>query len=187
MKKIINLLKQNDEETNKLGFTGAEVALHVMMDEYAKSKERAQIIDNKAIALLTILVALLTIYMPLIPYEKFHKVFSEGTKANLVILVIAAVLLVLALIISVVVFYKLIKTIKTQAYKQVDVNELVDADTLIYPKDEVEKALCVHYKEIIENNSNINDSKTTNMQRCFTQVIAIFFLLLVSTVAVLFI
>lgn len=54
-----------------------------MADEYTKERERASILDNKSISLITVLIALLTVYIPLIPFETIYSTYLNGSKMNL--------------------------------------------------------------------------------------------------------
>ena len=60
-------MEQNSGVDNEMTFKSASIAVQVMMDEYTKERERGGILDNKAVALITILIALITVYLPIIP------------------------------------------------------------------------------------------------------------------------
>lgn len=163
-------------------FQSAASALPTMADEYTKERERASILDNKSISLITILIALLTVYVPLIPFEIINNTYSNGSKNEFALMFLAVLMLIISFIITIISFNKLIKTIKLQEYRKADIDVICKEDYLKYDKDEMEKSLCQHYQELIHYNSKINDDKVNNLSGCFSMVSIVFFLLLVSTV-----
>lgn len=166
-------------------FTGAKTVLQVMVDEYTKERERTSIIENKATVLITILVALLTVYIPIIPFEEIINIYQKGTTTALVVLVIACTLFVEALVITVIAFTKLIGVIKLHTYRRVAVTDLV-ADAVLQASDDViEKELCEHYCDLILINSEVNDKKAKGITNCFVLTIISFMLLLTSILIVL--
>lgn len=167
---------------DKKEFTGAEVSLPVLMDEYTKSRETAQIIDNKAIMLLTILVALLTVYMPLVPFDNIINAWDQGIKVTIVLLVIAMLVLLGAIVVAIITFTKLVKTFRVQAYRNVNIQDLVKEEVMRAPSEDVEVALCKHYEKIIIENVSINEEKAKRIKSCFELIIAEFVMLVVSTI-----
>lgn len=168
------------KSTQRIFYKAAKVILPVMMDEYTKERERGGIIDNKAITLLTILVALLTIYIPIVPFENIIRVYNEGTQNALICLGVTGLLFVSAIIITVIAFVKLIRIIQLHNYERVAVQDIATPDALKVLPDEAEKALCVHYFNLIETNADINDKKANRISDCFVLTIVSFLLLLCS-------
>lgn len=169
----------------QIKFKAAATVLTVMMDEYTKERERSGIIDNKAVALITILVALITIYMPIIPLEKVKLIYLTGNKNQLIFMTISISSLVMTLMISIITFINLIKVINLKTFLRVDIEALVEDDALEVDPDEAEKALCCHYNSLILENSGINDKKAKDISNCFTLIIIVFLLLLFTTVALI--
>ena len=168
---------RNSTETNthQAIFQSASSALPTMADEYTKERERASILDNKSTSLITVLIALLTVYIPLIPFETIYNTYLNGSKNEFALVFLAVLMLIAS-------FTKLIKTIKLQEYRKADIDMICKEDYLKCDKDVMEKALCDHYKELIHYNSKINENKVKNLSGCFSMVSIVFFLLLVSTV-----
>lgn len=182
--KKIGLCKEtgNDE---KMIFTAAKTVLSVMMDEYTKERERSAIIDNKAIVLITIIIALLTIYVPIIPFDRIVSIYNESSREVLIFLTLAILLFIAAIIITIVAFIKLIKIVKMKSYQRVTIEDIANTEALQCAEDEAEKALCVHYKDLIIENAKINDQKADSIENCFSLTVILFLLLLVSTVILL--
>lgn len=163
-------------------FQSASVALLTMKDEYTKERERAGILDNKAVSLITILFATLTIYVPIIPFDTIKSIYWIGSKIEFALVFAASLLLITSIVIASISFIKLIRVINLQEYRKADIDQICKEEYLKYDKDVTEKALCVHYHELIYFNSKINDKKAKNLNGCFTMAIVIFLLLLVSTI-----
>lgn len=183
-KKIPKRKHKTSEESNtpQVVFQSASSALPTMADEYTKERERAGILDNKSISLITILIALLTVYIPLIPFEIIYSTYLNGSKNKFALVFLAVIMLIVAFVITAISFTKLIKTIKLQEYRKADIDMICKEDYLKCDKDIMEKALCEHYRELIHYNSKINENKAKNLSGCFSMVSIVFFLLLVSTV-----
>ncbi len=63
-------VKANKKSTKKCRskFPAASTLLEVSMDEYAKERERTNTIENKANVFISVIIALFTIYIPIIPF-----------------------------------------------------------------------------------------------------------------------
>lgn len=167
---------------NFIVYQGASAALPTMMDEYSKERERAGILDNKATFLITILIALLTVYIPILSSRVTDITYSGCSKIAFAAIVVAIMILFFSLILAAVLFYKLIMIIKPEEYRKVDVNLVCKEDYLKCDSDTMDKALCEHYKELILHNSNINDRKAKALSNCFILMACLFFLLLMSAI-----
>ena len=163
-------------------FQSASSALSTMADEYTKERERAGILDNKSISLITILIALLTVYIPLIPFDTVYSTYLNGSKDKFTLVLLAVLMLIASFILTAISFSRLIKTIKLQEFRKADIDMICKEDYLKCDKDVMEKALCEQYQELIQYNSKINEEKVKNLSGCFSMISIIFFLLLMSTV-----
>ena len=56
-----------------VAFEGAKVALPVFIDEYSKECDRKTVIENKIISLVTIEIAILTVFIPIICSNTYVK------------------------------------------------------------------------------------------------------------------
>lgn len=171
-----------ETSVSKINFQGASSALPTMVDEYTKERERASILDNKSISLITILIALLTVYVPLIPFDTIDSTYLNGSKIEFALVFIAILMLIVSFIITAISFNKLIRTIKLQEYRKADIDIICKEEYLMCSKDVMEKALCEHYQELIHHNSKLNENKVKNLGGCFTMITIVFVLLLASTV-----
>lgn len=167
---------------SQIFFQSASSALTTMMDEYTKERERGSILDNKSSSLITILIALTTVYIPIIPFNTIISKCRSGSKYELALVFLAVIMLILSFIISSISFKKLIETVKLQEYRKADIDKICEEDILKCDKDVMEKALCEHYQELIHCNTEINNDKAKKLGGCFNMISFVFFLLLASTV-----
>lgn len=163
-------------------FKGAKIALQVFIDEYSKECERKTAIDNKIISLLALEIAILTIFIPIIPFENIKLYFNNNRSIIIGMATIACMLLAISLIIMAVSFGILMITINVKLYHKVDIVELDSEQNLKQDANSVEKGLCDHYKTIILQNSQINDNKATKYQICLLIIIISFLLLTLGTI-----
>lgn len=168
--------------TSQIIFRSASSALPTMADEYTKERERGSILDNKSSSLITILIALITVYVPIIPFNTIISTCLNGSKGELALTLLAVIMIISTFVITAISFNKLIKTVKLQEYRKADIDMICKEENLKCDKDAMEKALCEHYQELIHFNSKINNDKAKNLGGCFNMVTIVFFLLLVSTV-----
>lgn len=76
MKVILGKKKKhtNDEdESAGIRYDSTSVALPIFIDEYTKECDRKTAIENKVISLVTIEIAILTVFMPIIPFNSINK------------------------------------------------------------------------------------------------------------------
>lgn len=167
-------------------FTAAQCILEVLKDEYTKERERTVILDNKAMAMATALLAILTLYIPIIPFDKVLLISKNGTVAERVILSLALLGLITSLIVSLIELAIILMALGIQKYMRVDINDLCQDAILRVDEDVVERELVLHYQKLILTNSKVNDDKANKVRTAFSLLIVIFTLLLLSAVALSF-
>lgn len=90
-------VKVNKKSTMKCSskYPAASTLLEVSMDEYARERERTNTIENKANVFISVIIALFTIYIPIIPFSKLLTAYSTFSKTG--IACVTAVLCVMIL------------------------------------------------------------------------------------------
>lgn len=156
--------------------------LTIMMDEYSKEKERMNILENKAIAIITILIAIITVYLPIIPFDKINDFCMVGNVKSRVSITTIILFLLVSMGLAVYTFCTLISVIKLRCYKAVDIELLVKEDTFEFDEKLFQIEMCKHYKNIIIENSKKNIEKAEKIRKCFNMIIVIFILLFLSTI-----
>ncbi|HAT4315837.1 hypothetical protein [Clostridium perfringens] len=182
MKDINSNNTLDDVQTTDVEYKSASVARIAIMDEYTKERERGGIIDNKAIGLITILLALVTVYIPIIPFEKFKNVYKTGDKNQLIMMTFIVLIFIMALSLAIITFTILIRIVDLKTYKRVDIDILTKDKFLSEDEDIYERALCRHYRKLIEQNSKVNDTKSKKISACYILTIVLFICLLLACI-----
>ena len=169
-------------EQERIICEGARVALPVFMDEYAKELDRKIAIENKITSLITIEIAILTVFMPIIPFEEIKKHFASKVNGVVIATTVANNLLIIAIVLMAVAFVILMCAIRVQTYNKVDIVQLEQDKNLNQTANAVEIGLCGHYKDIILFNSDLNDDKAKKYKIGLPLTIASFFCLIIGTI-----
>lgn len=90
--------KCTDDNREKNGYEGAKVALPIFIDEYTKECDRKVVIENKVNSLVTIEIAILTIFMPIIPFSSIKKYLLQMSNVTCILATIACFLLCISVI-----------------------------------------------------------------------------------------
>ncbi len=161
---------------------GANVALPVFMDEYSKELDRKMAIENKITSLIPIEIAILTVFMPIIPFEELKKLFVSECNGVVIATTVACVHLFIAIILMASSFVTLMRAIQIKTYSKVDIQELEQEKNLSQKMNAVEVGLCGHYKDITLANSYLNDEKAKKYESGLPLAIISFFCLVIGTI-----
>ena len=182
MKRKIKVKNKDIEKTN---YPSASVMLEVSMDEYAKERERSNILDNKANAFISVIIAVFTLYIPIIPFSKLIAAYSHLGKVGVIGVTIALCVMVTALVLMVIAFTNLYKGFKIQPFVRVEFSNLKDPDLLKCSENDVKKGLIDHYNTILTSNADINSKKAERISVGLRYSIISFVLLSLSTIALI--
>ena len=156
--------KSEKAGTQGIAFPSATVLLEIAKDEYTKERERTQFLDNKASFFMSAIILVATIFIPVIPFNKFRSVFRDGDTMQKMCLCVLCVLLVVAFLLLVTAFRNLYLSYKIKGYERFNVENLSKIDVHGQKRDLVEKALCEDYRNTIEANIKNNDDKVVYIQ-----------------------
>lgn len=170
------------EYSAEVAFEGARVALPIFIDEYSKECERKNVIENKINTILAIEIAILTVFIPIVPYGSIKDYLFGHCNGVIIVATTACILLVISIVMMAVAFGILLSAVSIQTYSKVDIEKLDLEDNLRQDANSVEKGLCDHYKIIILENSNLNDNKANKYQICLPIIIVAFLLLALGTI-----
>lgn len=164
------------------------VLLTIVESEYSEERSRAERLDNKASALLTVIIALITIYVPIFPFDRFVEFYSKHRPCLTTPIVFSLFVLmaVIAIVIAIISTIKLIDIHKAKNYQAVDIVSFNTNEKLAY-KDvaRYQVELIDHYQSLILANSEINHEKATALNRQYRNAIIIFILLSFSAIGTL--
>jgi hypothetical protein len=170
------------ENTADVAFEGARAALPVFIDEYTKECDRKTVIENKINTLLTIEIAILTVFIPLVPFGSIKTYLFGNCNSVTIATTISCVLLGTSIVMMAVAFGILMSAVGIQTYSKVDIEKLDLEDNLRQDANSVEKGLCDHYKTITLENSNLNDRKANKYKICLPITVVSFLLLTLGTI-----
>lgn len=177
---------------NKTKYPNARLALEEMHTAYAVENERKRTLDGKANAFMTVNIAILTIYIPQIPFEQllkfFHKTDSDGKTV-----VAAFLVLLLCGGVSLLVAFKMFAegySNKKYAYLNVDSLLNVAATSTRYKEGVTEKGIVDHYHYILRGtiddpgNIKVNNERAELIQKGIKATGIGFGLISIATVAI---
>lgn len=176
-----------DTENKEEPYPAAPILLDVAKDEYTKERERANILDNKASIFISAIIAMITIFIPIIPFNKFIGLYVSGTKLQIIIATTSVCVFVLAVVFLTMAFYNLYNAIKLKGYKRVCFEDINDENIILRKSNVVERGLIDHYYTILKDNSLINDQKATKVTLGLKYSIVGFLLLALSTIILIII
>lgn len=172
----------------KRDFPCIPILLSILQNEYEQEKVRADRIDTKAIGLLTIIVALITVYVPIFPFSDVAKIYLHTKKCAAIPVVFSVFLLmgIIAAILALYSAYKVIEVYKAKSYQSVNIlkfntNEQMGATQ----SDRFQLQLIDHYQSLIFENAKINTNKAEILNNQFRNVMIIFMLLSLSAIGTL--
>ena len=164
------------------------IFLPIIESEYNQERARSERIDNKAMALLTVIIALITVYVPIFPFDDVACVYSLSRECFTVPIIFSLLLILgaFAVVLAIYSAYRLVSIYKTQEYKAVDIEHFnTDATMSDIVGTRLQINLIDHYQCLILSNSKINKEKAEALNKQFRNVIIIFVLLSISAVGTL--
>lgn len=166
-------------------YASASILLDVSREECARERERTNILDNKANIFMSAIIAVVTIFIPIIPFSKLIEAFKSATKPNAVALTVTLCVFLLAVIFMVKAILNLYGAFKLKRFLSVDFKSLNNESNFQQPKTAVEKGLIEHYNTIIENNSNVNNEKAIKITAGLKYSMVSFSLLCISAISLI--
>lgn len=161
------------------------IFLSVVQNEYEQEKARTDRIDGKIISLMTIIVALITVYIPIFPFSQLYQFYNQERNCFTIPIVFSLFLLmgIIAILLSMYSLMQLVQAYKAKKYKAIDIVEFNNNNYLHHKTTyNFELSLIEHYQKIILFNSNFNTEKTIILNKQFKNAIIIFAMLSVSSI-----
>ena len=166
-------------------YPSASILLDVSLDEYAKERERTNTIESKANAFISVIIALFTIYIPIIPFSKLSIAYSTFNKPGIVCLTVTLCVMLLSIILLIFAFANLYKAYKVKGYHRVEFGSLNDDSILVQSENNVKRALVEHYNTILTENAKINTEKAEAVAAGIKYCIIAFALLSLSAITLI--
>lgn len=169
----------------KDNYPSAFTMLEISKNEYERERERSNMLDNKASFFLSASIAVLTIFIPIIPFSKMLNFFISATKVYFSIAIIALCLLLAALILFIISVSNLYSAYNIRQYKNINYENLNDEGILQTKKNQTERGLIKHYNSILIYNATINNEKAKKIQIGLKYSVLSFLLIFVSTITLI--
>lgn len=150
---------ENEVDNNGLSFPSASLLLESAKDEYTKERERLNGLDNKSSFFMSAVILIATVFIPLIPFNKFFDFVREAECLELCVFLIACIVLGIAFILLGESFKILYNAYRIKGYSRFNIANVDDATLLSKEANVVEAALCKNYRKCVEDNIKINDDK----------------------------
>lgn len=179
--------KEQIEKTENVNenYPSASVMLEISMDEYTKERERTNTLDNKANAFISVIIAIFTLYIPIIPFSKLTSAYSQFGKMGIACVTVVLCVIVLSFILMIIAFVHLYKGFKIQPFYRVNFSNLKDVKLLHFSENDVKKGLIDHYNTILTGNADINTQKANEISIGLRYSIISFILLSLSTIVLI--
>ncbi len=168
-------------------YPSASIMLEVSKDEYTKERERTNNLDNKANVFISAMLAIITLYIPIIPFKEIKGVYMHNEKFSLIMVTVSVCVLLLAFAYLSIAFYNLYKAFSLKPFFRVEFENLNDEQLLQQPGNKVERGLINHYNLILNRNADINDNKAKKLSTGIKKCIIGFALLSLATISLLII
>ena len=166
-------------------YTSSGILLEMAKDEYAKERERANALDNKASFFITVIVAVATIFVPIIPFGKLVSLYRKGGCTQKCITSVLLVLIVVAVGYLIKAFIKLYDAYKLTDYMRPSLECISAEGNHTAPNDELNKGLCDHYKTVVDDNITVNGKKCNSIAEGIKACGIGLLLLIISTVGLI--
>lgn len=173
------------EDQNEKKYISSGILFEMAKDEYTKERERANALDNKASFFITVIVAVSTIFVPIIPFGRLISLYQKGACTQKCIVSVLLVLIVIAVAFLISAFIKLYGAYRLTDYKRPNLECISTEGNHTAPNDQLYKGLCDHYKTVVDYNIIVNGKKCDTIAEGIKACGIGLFLLIISTVALI--
>lgn len=171
------------KKNKQIQYPSSSVLLEISKDEYSKERDRSNNFENKSGLFITGIIALLTIYLNLIPFDTIINSFSSSSNVfTIVFSTICCILQLIALICIIMSFTLFVTILDSKKYMRVDFDNLSNESNNMLPPDIMMYALVDHYHTILLFNADINNKKAESFSKGVKYTLTAFIILLVSTI-----
>ncbi len=183
---------QNKDNEIEISYPNAKTALAEIHIAYEVENERKRTLDGKAGAFMAANIAVLTVYIPLIPFDKMLSFFAEAGRYKVVAATLILVVLAVGIVFSLAAFKKLADGYSNKRYRYPNVDNLLGVANTIkkYPDGATESGIVAHYHSILRGtidepgNMKLNDERADKIQKGIHRTVAGFCLISFATIAI---
>lgn len=185
-----NKKEENIEENAKQKYPFADEMLTTIRQEYETENDRKKTLDTKASAFITVNIALLTIFIPLIPFMNLKSFFHKSSGIEKSVAIIGLIMLGVSIMLLLISFVILVYAAGISGYKRVQLDSILNLSSYEEQRDVscVKQTLVAHYHQILrgtiddEGNYKINTGRANKIQLGIILVVIGYVILFISTI-----
>lgn len=186
--------KNQSNTENSPKYIYAEMILREIKDEYLVENERENKISAKASAFITVIIAIIALYIPMLPFGKLKGFFtSNATNTEKSWTIVFLIILAVGMIFMMIAFAHLLKAYSVKGHNRVKVDNLLHIANQI-DESKIEKSrmyhdLVDHYHQIlrgtldIPGNMKINSDDADAVEKGMFWIVLGFVVLSIATIA----
>ena len=182
--------EESIEEDVKGKYPFADEMLTTIRQEYEIENDRKKTLDTKACTFITANIALLTIFIPLIPFAKLQSFLEKSSGIVMTITVIGLVMLGVSIALLLVSFIILVYAAGISGYGSVQLDSILSLSTNEDERDIscVKQTLVAHYYQILrgtiddDGNYKINTNRADKIQLGIILTVIGYLVLFISTI-----
>lgn len=187
--------KKSDDDNKKnnqsLSYPNAALMLDIIRSEYDVENERKKTLDSKAATFITVNVALLTIFIPLIPFTSIIDFWNNDISGMKTLAIFGFIGLGISVVLLIVAFVLLVRVAAISGYARVDLDSILECSAQNIERSEisyVQQGLVAHYYTILrgtideKGNCKINSDRADGIQYGITITVIGYVFLFISTI-----
>lgn len=140
------------------------IYLDIVRETYNNEIERTNMLDKKASVFITAIIAVITIFIPIIPFEQIIEVYQYGNKVQIIVATCSLCALLVSFVLIGIAFFYLYKAFSLRSFGKVNLENISKTINQKYSIIEIEKNLFSHYKAICVENTNTNNEKAQKIK-----------------------
>ena len=187
---------QKNDSAYSVNYPYSEWMLEEIKGEYAVENERENLIGTKASAFITVIVAIIALYIPLIPFDKLKAFLGANTTLNYekTLTIIFLIVLGAGLVSLLTAFIFLLKAYGVKGYNRVKIDDLLTLSGEMggensSRRSQIAQGITAHYHKILrgtvdqEGNMKINSDSADFVSKGIEWTVVGFVILSVATIA----
>ena len=190
MKKNKKKKEESIEENVKQKYPFADEMLTTIRQEYETENDRKKTLDTKASTFITVNIALLTIFIPLIPFMELQSFFGESSGIERSVAIIGLIMLGVSIVLLLASFVILVYAAGISEYRRVQLDSILNLSSNEEQRDVscVKQTLVAHYHQILrgtiddEGNYKINTGRADKIQLGIILMVIGYVILFISTI-----
>lgn len=182
--------QESIEENEKQKYPFADEMLTTIRQEYETENDRKKTLDTKASTFITVNIALLTIFIPLLPFVGLQSFFDKSSYIEKTVAIVGLIMLGVSIVLLLASFVILVYAAGISGYRRVQLDSILKLSLNEKQRDIscVKQALVDHYYQILrgtiddEGNYKINTGRADKIQLGIILMVIGYVVLFISTI-----